>query len=127
MRTLAEVLQRLPTTPENGLAPADVLTSRQCFGANRLTPLPREPLWKKFLAKFDEPIIKILLAAALLSMIVDQFRPSGGDLDTLRYTLGGVVLGLSILSLSAAYVLQQQQWIPTLLFLSALILWPIGL
>ena len=38
--------------------------SRQRFGANRLTPLPREPLWKKFLEKFDEPIIKILLAAA---------------------------------------------------------------
>jgi Ca2+-transporting ATPase len=129
MRTLADVLKELPTTPENGLAPPDVAASRQRFGANRLTPLPREPLWKKFLDKFDEPIIKILLAAALLSMIVDLFQPtpSASRFETIRYTLGGIVLGVSVLALLAAYLLKQQQWIPALLFISALILWPIGL
>ncbi len=77
MRTIAEVLQQLPTTRENGLTPTDVEKSRQRFGANRLTPLPREPLWKKFMEKFDEPIIKILLAASLLSMLVDLSKIPG--------------------------------------------------
>ena len=39
------------------------------------------PLWKKFLEKFDEPIIKILLAASLLKIVVDLFEaspPAGG-------------------------------------------------
>ena len=66
----------LPGCP--GLTADQVALSRQRFGSNRLTPLPREPIWKKFLAKFDEPIIKILLAAALLSMFVDLFQHRAG-------------------------------------------------
>ncbi len=130
MRTLADVLQQLPTSPDTGLPTEAIAQSRQRFGANRLTPLPREPLWKKFLDKFDEPIIKILLAAALLSMVVDLFRPSegaAGRLESMRYTLGGLVLGLAVLAIAAAYVLRQAQWIPSILFVSALALWPIGL
>src|SRR3712207_8742312 len=73
MRLLTEIVQQLPPSAENGLTADGVSQSRQRFGANRLTPLPREPLWKKFLEKFDEPIIKILLAAALLSMFVELF------------------------------------------------------
>jgi Ca2+-transporting ATPase len=53
MRTIAEVLNLLPTQPETGLSPDAVEKSRVQFGANRLTPMPREPLWKKFIEKFD--------------------------------------------------------------------------
>src|SRR6516225_2448210 len=74
MRTLAEIEQQFPGAAENGLSADSVAQSTQRYGVNKLTPLPREPLWKKFLAKFDEPIIKILLAAALLSMFVDLFQ-----------------------------------------------------
>src|SRR5262245_5727758 len=66
MRSLAEIQQLLPTSPDSGLSPDAVANSRAQFGGNHLTPLPRPPLWRKFLEKFDEPIIKILLAAALL-------------------------------------------------------------
>ena len=85
MRPLSDILQKLPTTAETGLTPESVQTSRKQFGENRLTPLPREPLWKKFLEKFDEPIIKILLAAALLSMFVDVFR---ADVTAAAVSLG---------------------------------------
>ena len=74
MRTVAAIQEQLPTTPQDGLSTEGRTKSRERFGVNRLTPLPREPLWKKFLAKFNEPIIKILLAAALLSMVVDLFK-----------------------------------------------------
>src|SRR3954451_8198770 len=112
MRILAEVIQQLTANPETGLSNSDAQQSQHKFGKNRLTPLPREPLWKKFIEKFDEPIIKILLAAALLSMVVDVFKPPA---DSLRYALGGAVLGLAILAVVAAYVFKQQQWIPTIL------------
>ena len=46
------------TAPETGLTPEVVLESRRQFGSNRLTPLAREPAWKQFLDKFDEPINK---------------------------------------------------------------------
>src|SRR5262249_33998967 len=102
-----------------GLTPEGVGLSRQRFGVNRLTPLPREPIWKKFLEKFDEPIIKILLGAALLSMVVGLFHAS--------YTLGGVALGLVVVALTTAFVLRLTQWIPSLLFVSALVIFFIGL
>ena len=62
---------------ESGLTDTEVADSRARFGANRLTPLPREPVWQKFLEKFDEPIIKILLAASLLKIVVDFFDTPG--------------------------------------------------
>ncbi|MBY0527416.1 MAG: cation-translocating P-type ATPase [Gemmataceae bacterium] len=124
MRTLTELQTELEVAPEAGLTSEAALRSRKRFGANRLTPLPREPLWKKFLDKFDEPIIKILLAAALLSMVVDLFKP---PVETMRYVLGGVGIVLAGLAIVAAYIMKQQQWIPSLLFVSALFLWPIGL
>lgn len=51
-----------------GLTPAEVLKSRSEHGDNTLTPPKREPLWKLFLEKFEDPIIRILLIAAFLSL-----------------------------------------------------------
>ena len=54
----------------SGLTNEQVEASRQQYGKNILTPPARTPLWKLFLEKFKDPIIKILLAAALLSLII---------------------------------------------------------
>jgi Ca2+-transporting ATPase len=51
-----------------GLSDAQVLESREKFGANVLTPPKRESAWKLFLKKFNDPSIRILLIAALLSL-----------------------------------------------------------
>jgi Ca2+-transporting ATPase len=119
MRTVAEILKALPTQPETGLNSDAIVKSRAQFGPNRLTPLPHEPLWEKFIEKFDEPIIKILLAAALLSMVVDLFKVSR--------TIGGVAMGVLVVLLAGAYLLKQARWVPTLMFVSAFLLFFIGL
>ena len=51
-----------------GLTASQVLASREEHGSNVLTPPAREPLWKQFLHKFDDPLIKILLFALALSV-----------------------------------------------------------
>lgn len=51
-----------------GLDNAQVIESRKKYGSNLLTPPKREPLWKLFLEKFEDPIIRILLIAAFLSL-----------------------------------------------------------
>ena len=51
-----------------GLTDQQVLESRTKNGANILTPPERDPLWKQFLEKFEDPIIRILLIAAFLSL-----------------------------------------------------------
>ena len=53
-----------------GLTAQQVEESRRKYGENVLTPPARESLWKKFLEKFEDPIIRILLIAWLLSMVI---------------------------------------------------------
>ena len=52
----------------SGLSNEEVIESRIKYGNNLLTPPKREPLWKLFLEKFEDPIIRILLIAAFLSL-----------------------------------------------------------
>jgi len=51
-----------------GLTDDQVRESRAQHGANTLTPPERDPIWKLFLEKFEDPIIRILLIAAFLSL-----------------------------------------------------------
>src|SRR5574344_1749474 len=51
-----------------GLTSAEVAESRERHGKNVLTPPEKEPLWRLFLHKFEDPIIRILLIAAFLSL-----------------------------------------------------------
>ncbi len=119
MRVLADLVKQLPVTVEAGLAADAIAKSQQQFGVNQLTPMPREPLWKKFLEKFDEPIIKILLAAALLSMVVDLFK--------FETTIGGVAFGVLVAGFVALFALRKADWLPTAMFVSALVLFFVGL
>lgn len=52
-----------------GLTPAEVEESRRLYGVNVLTPPPRAPWWKLFLEKFEDPIIRILLVAAVIAIL----------------------------------------------------------
>ena len=51
-----------------GLDHREVEENRGKYGENVLTPPEREPLWKLFLHKFEDPIIRVLLVAAFLSL-----------------------------------------------------------
>lgn len=51
-----------------GLTSEQVIESRKIHGTNILTPPKRESLWKLFFDKFEDPIIRILLIAAFLSL-----------------------------------------------------------
>ena len=62
-----------------GLTAEQVEESRLKHGANVLTPPAKTPLWKQFLEKFDDPIIRILLLAWVLSMIIASVHCWGPD------------------------------------------------
>ena len=51
-----------------GLTREEVLQSREKHGWNLLTPPERKSLWRLFIEKFKDPVIRILLVAALLSL-----------------------------------------------------------
>ncbi len=53
-----------------GLADEQVLKSRIEHGVNLLTPPKRPSLWKLYLEKFEDPVVRVLLVAALFSLLI---------------------------------------------------------
>ena len=64
-----------------GLTEQEVIVSRQKFGQNVLTPPKRPSMWKLYLEKFKDPVIRILLVAAFLSLIISFVE--GGFAETI--------------------------------------------
>ena len=54
----------------NGLSETEVEESRKKYGSNDLTQIPPEPLWKKFLKGFTDPMIIILLVALAVQVVL---------------------------------------------------------
>ena len=69
----------MKTNPACGLTNREVEESRRLNGANILTPPEKVSLWKQFLEKFEDPIIRILLFAWLLSMAISAVHCWGGE------------------------------------------------
>jgi Ca2+-transporting ATPase len=59
-----------------GLSSDMVVQSRNKFGKNELTPPKRIPVWRLYLEKYHDPIIRILLIAVLLSAVVALIEES---------------------------------------------------
>lgn len=53
-----------------GLTDQEVIASREKNGINLLTPPKRPSIWKLYLEKFQDPVICVLLVAAVFSLII---------------------------------------------------------
>lgn len=53
-----------------GLTDSEVLQSREKNGVNLLTPPKRPSLWKLYLEKFEDPVVRVLLVVAVFSLII---------------------------------------------------------
>ncbi|NLD57655.1 MAG: calcium-translocating P-type ATPase, PMCA-type [Methanomicrobiales archaeon] len=84
-------------TGEAGLPSSRVEEMRVRYGANAMTPPVREPLWKQYLQKFNDPIIKILLLAVAVSTAVALIQGTG-LLDTI-----GIIIAV-ILATGLAFI-----------------------
>jgi len=65
------------TKPENilnGLSDKQVQESRETYGWNLLTPPKRPSMWKLYLEKFNDPVIRILLVAAFFSLVISMIE-----------------------------------------------------
>src|SRR5574344_1603927 len=57
-----------------GLTDAEVLESRKKNGVNILTPPEKEPLWKQFIERFKDPLIRILMIAGVMSIGISCYE-----------------------------------------------------
>lgn len=62
------------TSRYNGLSESEAIFSRQQHGVNVLTPAARQSLWRRFLDKFRDPLIVILLIAGVLSIGISIYE-----------------------------------------------------
>ncbi|MDO4587715.1 MAG: cation-translocating P-type ATPase [Planctomycetia bacterium] len=62
---------------DQGLSEDQIQQMRQKYGKNELTPPQRSPWWRELLAKFDDPTIQILIAAAAISLFITAVERYG--------------------------------------------------
>ena len=58
----------------HGLSDKQVQESRNTYGWNLLTPPKRPSMWKLYLEKFNDPVIRILLVAAFFSLVISMIE-----------------------------------------------------
>ena len=82
----------IPHAPQ-GLTPDEVTASRRLHGANLITPARDHSAWELFAEKFRDPIIRILLVAAVLSLAIGALH---GDFTESIGIIGAIVLATCV-------------------------------
>jgi len=92
----------------SGLTEKEVAESRMKHGANILTPPRKEPLWKRFLEKFKDPLIIILLIAGTLSIGIACYEYWALDLgNNVFFEPVGIFIAI-LLATGLAFIFEQR-------------------
>ncbi|WP_348519514.1 cation-translocating P-type ATPase [Bifidobacterium sp. ESL0745] len=81
LKTADDVAKALDVDLETGLSSQEAERRLEHFGANKLKAAPPVPKWKKFLEQFQDPLVYLLLAATVISVIawgVEKAMPHPG-------------------------------------------------
>ncbi|XP_032630813.1 calcium-transporting ATPase type 2C member 1 isoform X3 [Chelonoidis abingdonii] len=70
---VSEVASILQADLQNGLKNCEVCHRRTFHGWNEFDISEDEPLWKKYISQFKNPLIMLLLASAVISIVMHQF------------------------------------------------------
>nr|XP_033785910.1 calcium-transporting ATPase type 2C member 1 isoform X2 [Geotrypetes seraphini]XP_033785912.1 calcium-transporting ATPase type 2C member 1 isoform X2 [Geotrypetes seraphini] len=68
-----EVASILQANLQNGLNNSEVCHRRAFHGWNEFEISEDEPLWKKYISQFKNPLLMLLLASAVISVLMHQF------------------------------------------------------
>ncbi len=74
---MEDLVQRLDTDLHDGLSGAEVQRRREQYGLNRLTRQKRRSELVRFLLQFHSPLLYILLAAALVTAVLQEWVDAG--------------------------------------------------
>ncbi|KAJ3366283.1 High affinity Ca2+/Mn2+ P-type ATPase-like protein [Kappamyces sp. JEL0680] len=80
----AQSCEILQSSPGTGLGYREVLHRRSLHGTNELDLRPKEGLLQKFLEQFQNPLILLLLASSLVSLLMGQEYQSMQSLEALN-------------------------------------------
>lgn len=71
-----EALKHFGVSPEAGLSKEEVNKNREQYGSNDLLTSKPKPWWLLLFEQFNDPVIYILVAAAILTILVDHAKDS---------------------------------------------------
>ena len=71
-RSVEETLASVQSSPE-GISGTEAATRLQQYGENALPQKPGKPAWLRFIAHFNDVLIYVLLAAALLKAVMGHW------------------------------------------------------
>ena len=80
----------------NGLTDAEIAVARRQFGSNELPAEKRHSAWLIFLSQFKSPLVYVILAAAIISLITKEYTDA-------------VVIGAVVLANALAGFFQEQK------------------
>lgn len=88
----------------NGLCGLQVEMMRKRFGRNELSPPPKTPWWKDLISGFQDPTIRILLIAALISLVITAIERSVfNNTDAGYFDSLGIFLAVGLATLIAFF------------------------
>lgn len=99
-KKVTEVEKELETSIEDGLSNEDASDRLEKFGKNELPKEEGSSFWELVLEQFDDPLVKILLVAALVSAAIAAYEAhEAGEALTLESLVeSGVILLILILN-----------------------------
>jgi len=98
---ISTVLKKLETDQNGGLTTAQVGELQAKYGKNELEQEEGETFWDKFVEQFDDPLVKILLAAAGVSFFLALFEEADSEHMLTAYAEPVVIL---VILIANAYV-----------------------
>jgi Ca2+-transporting ATPase len=72
-----DIARKLETNPGKGLTEAEVLSRRKAFGENTLTQKAGQGPIIRFLLQFNQPLVIILMVAALVTLFLQEWVEAG--------------------------------------------------
>ena len=93
--TEEEVLSQLNADPSAGLSAQEAETRLKTYGRNELETPPPESLFKRFLAQMKDPMIIVLLVAAVLSFVSSGFTDWVDSVIILLIVIVNAVISIS--------------------------------
>ena len=103
-KSAKEVLQELDVNPSHGLTSDEAGQRLLKYGPNKLAEKKKTPLFLVFLSQFNDPMIFILIAAALLSVAISIYQllsPSVSEKPTIIEIISDPAIILAVVILNA--------------------------
>lgn len=87
-KKVEDVLHELGTDTEKGLSPVQVKAAQQKYGKNEFTQKEEETLFDKIKDALTEPMILILIAAAIISFVIGETHDAIGIVGAIAVGIG---------------------------------------